>query len=103
MWIQAIEWEYNENFNSERVKNLLMRAQSRHPDSQKLYLKFFEIELENKCELTPLEALQHADIVYNSRKRFNNIGFYLEMLKIADKYDYASSIQRNILSDMRGN
>lgn len=103
VWVRAILWEYNENFNNERIKSLLMRAQSRHPESQKLYLTFFQIELENKCQLAALEALQHADIVYtSSKKKFSNIEFYVEMLNIVDKFSYASSIQQNILEDMRG-
>lgn len=95
-------WEYNENFNDERVKSLLLRAQQRHPESQQLYLTFFKIELENKRKSEELEALQHADIVYSSsKKKFTNIDFYIEMLTIVDKFSYASSIQQNILEDMR--
>lgn len=102
MWVRAILWEYNENFNDERVKSLLLRAQQRHPESQKLYLTFFQIELENKRQSPELEALQHADIVYtSSKKKFTNIDFYIEMLGIVDKFSYASSIQQNILDDMR--
>lgn len=102
MWIRAILWEYNENFNDERVKNLLLRAQQRHPESQNLYLTFFKIELENKRKSEEIEALQHADIVYtSSKKKFTNIDFYIEMLNIVDKFSYANSIQQNILDDMR--
>lgn len=102
VWIRAILWEFNENFNDERVKSLLLRAQSRHPESQKLYLTFFQIELENKRQSEKLEALQHADIVYSSsKKKFTNIEFYIEMLNIVDKFSYANSIQQNLLDDMR--
>lgn len=102
VWIRTILWEYNENFNDERVKSLLSRAQQRHPESQKLYLTFFQIELENKRRSEELEALQHADIVYtSSKKKFTNVDFYIEMLAIVDKFNYASSIQQNILNDMR--
>lgn len=102
VWIRAILWEYNENFNDERVKSLLLRAQQRHPESQKLYLTFFQIELENKRHSEELEALQHADIVYtSSKKKFTNVEFFIEMLNIVDKFSYASSIQQNILDDMR--
>lgn len=102
MWIRTILWEYNENFNDGRVKSLLLRAQQRHPESQKLYLTFFRIELENKRKSVELEALQHADVVYaSSKKKFTNIEFYIEMLNIVDKFSYAHSIQRHILDDMR--
>lgn len=102
VWIRTILWEYNENFNDERVKSLLLRAQQRHPESQKLYLTFFRIELENKRKSEELEALQHADVVYaSSKKKFTNIEFYIEMLSIVDKFGYAHSIQRHILDDMR--
>lgn len=102
MWIRAILWEYNENFNDTRVKNLLLNAQNRHPESQKLFLTFFQIELENKSQLSDFEALRHADVVYTScKKKFTNIEFYIEMLSIVDRFSYASSIQQNILEDMR--
>ncbi|XP_031627058.1 U3 small nucleolar RNA-associated protein 6 homolog [Contarinia nasturtii] len=102
VWIRAILWEFKENFNDERVKRLLLRAQQRHPTSEKLYLTFFQIELENKCQSDELEALQHADVVYSSsKKKFTNIDFYIEMLNIVDKFKYASSIQQTILEDMR--
>lgn len=49
-----------------------------------------------------MEALEHASAVYTRTKElFTNIEFYIDMLKIADKFEYASSIQRNILNDMR--
>lgn len=102
VWIRAILWEYNENFNDTRVKNLLLNAQNRHPESQKLFLTFFQIELENKSQLSDFEALRHADVVYTScKKKFTNIEFYIEMLSIVDRFSYASSIQQNILEDMR--
>lgn len=79
-----------------------MRAQQRHPESQKLYLTFFQIELENKRQSPEIEALQHADIVYtSSKKKFTNVEFFIDMLNIVDKFSYASSIQQNILEDMR--
>lgn len=95
-------WEYNEHYNDERVKRLLWRAQQRHPESQRLYLTFFQIELENKRGSVELEALQHADIVYSqAKKKFTNIDFYVDMLNIADRFKQASAIQQNILDDMR--
>lgn len=102
VWIRTILWEYNENYNDERVKSLLLRAQQRHPESHKLYLTFFRIRLENKRKSDELEALQHADVVYaSSKKKFTNIEFYIEMLNIVDKFSYAHSIQQRILDDMR--
>lgn len=84
------------------MKKLLLRAQQLHPESQKLYLTFFQIELENKRKSDELEALQHADVVYSSsKKKFTNIDYYIEMLSISDKFKYASSIQQAILEDMR--
>ena len=75
-----------------------MRAKQRHPESQKLYLTFFRIELENKRNSIEVEALQHADVVYSSsKKKFNNIGFYIQMLDIVDKFSYAHTIQSRIL------
>lgn len=80
----------------------MRRAQQRHPESQQLYLTFFKIELENKRQSEELVALDHAEIVYSSsKKKFTNIDFYIEMLNIVDKFSYASSIQQNILVDMR--
>lgn len=84
------------------MKRLLLRAQQRHPESQKLYLTFFQIELENKRRSDEFEALQHAEVVYSSsKKKFTNIEFFIEMLNIVDKFKYAKSIQQNILDDIR--
>lgn len=102
VWIRAILWEYNENYQDHRVKGLLLRAQQRHPESQKLYLTFFQIELENKRKADESLALQHADVVYsNGKKKFTNIEYFIEMLNIVDKFGYAKSIQQTILDDMR--
>lgn len=79
-----------------------MRAQQRHPESAKLYHTFFQIELENKRKSEEDLALQHADVVYtNGKKKFTNIDFFIEMLNIVDKFEYARSIQQTILEDMR--
>lgn len=102
VWIRAILWEYNENFSEDRVKGLLLRAQQLHPESRKLYLTFFQIELENKREADENLALQHATVVYtNGKKKFNNATYYIEMLNIVDQFSYANSIQEMILNDMR--
>lgn len=102
VWLRAILWEYNENFKVDRVKDLLLRAQQRHPESQEIYLTFFRIELENKRQAAEMEALQHAEIVYtNTKKKFTNIEFSIEMLNIANQFSYALSIQETILEDMR--
>lgn len=102
VWIRAILWEYNENFNDERVRGLLLRAQHLHPESQKLYLTFFQIELENKREAEEELALQHATIIYtNGKKKFTNVSFFMDMLSIVDKFDYPNSIQQLILQDLR--
>lgn len=102
LWLRAITWEYKENFNDERVKSLLLRAQQRHSENDNLYLKMFQIELENKRQSMQIEALQHAEVVYiSSKKKFTNIEFYLKMLNIADKYNYANSLRQKILDDMR--
>lgn len=97
-----ILYEYNENASDERVKGLMLRAQQLHPESQKLYLTFFQMELENKRKADEELALQHATIVYtNGKKKFpNNFNYYLDMLKMVDKFDYAHSIQTMILNDM---
>lgn len=80
----------------------MLRAQQLHPESQKLYLTFFQIELENKRKADEELALQHATIVYNNgKKKFpNNFQYYLDMLKMVDKFDYAHSIQTMILNEM---
>lgn len=80
----------------------MLRAQQHHPESQKLYLTFFQMELENKRQADEELALQHATIVYNDgKKKFpNNFNFYLDMLTMVDKFEYAHSIQKMILNDM---
>lgn len=102
VWTRVILCEYNENASDERVKGLMLRAQQMHPESLKLYLTFFQIELENKRQADEELALQHATIVYNNgKKRFpTNFNFYLEMLTMVDKFNYAHSIQTAILNDM---
>lgn len=103
VWIRAILWEYNENFNDERVKSLLVRAQQHLPAAQKLYTTGFLIELENKSKLDEAQATQRAEAIYGSSKaqKFINIEFYIEMLEILDKFSYAHSIQQQILDDMQ--
>lgn len=102
MWIRAIFWEYNENYSDDRVKGLLLRAQQFHPESQKLYTTFFQIELENKRKSNEEIALKHADVVYaNAKKKFTNIEFFLEMLKIVDRFAYAKPLQQTILEEMQ--
>ncbi|XP_031620644.1 U3 small nucleolar RNA-associated protein 6 homolog [Contarinia nasturtii] len=102
VWIRSILWEYNENYNDERVRGLLLRAQQLHPESQKLYLTFFQIELENKRQSDENLALQHAKTVYtNGQKILKNCQFYIEILKIVDRFAYATSIQQLILHDLR--
>lgn len=102
VWTRIILFEYNENASDERVKGLLLRAQQLHGESLKLYLIFFQIELENKREADPELALQHATIVYTGgKKKFpNNFNYFLEMLQMVDKFEYARSIQTMILKDM---
>lgn len=79
-----------------------MKAQQRHPEMQKIYLIFFKIELENKRQVEKELALQHANIVYiNGKKKFVDIDYFIEMLKIVDQFPYAKSIQQTILDDMK--
>lgn len=79
-----------------------MRAQQMHPESQKLYLTFFQIELENKRKADVELALQHATIVYtNGKKKFpKTFNYYVNMLEMVDKFDYAEPIQTMIIDDM---
>lgn len=97
-----ILYEYNENASDERVKGLMLKAQHRHPESQKLYLTFFQMELENRRKADEDLALQHATVVYaEGKKKFpTNFNYYLDMLKMVDKFEYAHSIQAMILNDM---
>lgn len=100
-WIRAIRWEYAENFNYEHFKNLLMRAQKHHPDSEKLILFEFRIELENKSQFPEVEALQNADTVYmNAKKKIQNFDFFMDMLNIVDKNAYAGELLEKIVYDM---
>lgn len=102
VWIRLILWEYNENYQEHRMKNLLFRAQQKHPESQKLYLTFFQIELENKRKAEDIKAMQIADVVYsNGKKKFGSIDYFIEMLNIVDKFPYAKPLQQTILDDMR--
>lgn len=103
VWIRAIQWEYIENYNVERVKSLLSRAQQRHPNAQQLYTIAVRIELENKSRLDVAEAFRGAEAAYmNSRmQKFTNAEFYAEMYELVDKYRYAHAIQQHILNDMQ--
>lgn len=80
----------------------MLKAQQRHPESQKLYLTFFQMELENRRKADEELALKHATVVYsNGKKKFpTNFNYYLDMLKMVDKFDYAHSVQATILNDM---
>lgn len=80
-----------------------MRAQQQLPAAQKLYTTGFRIELENKIKLDEVEALQRAESMYESSRaqKFINAEFYIEMLDILDKFNYAHAIQQRILDDMQ--
>lgn len=80
----------------------MLRAQQLHPESQQLYLLFFQIALENKSQTDGCIALKLADIVYtNGKKKFQNASFYIEMLNIVDKFGYANTIQLQILQNIQ--
>lgn len=85
------------------MKSLLSRAQQQLPAAQKLYTTGFRIELENKNELDDAQAAQRAEAVYACcrAQKFINAEFYIEMLDILDQFDYAHSIQQQILDDMQ--
>lgn len=95
-------WEYNENYNEERVKGLLLRAQQHHPDSELINLAFFEMELENKRKASEELALKHATVIYaNAKKQFDGIHFYLEMLRTIDRFPYANELKETMLHEMQ--
>lgn len=80
----------------------MLRAQQLHPESQQLYLLFFQIALENKSQTNECIALKLADIVYtNGKKKFQNASFYIEMLNIVDKFGYANTIELQILQNIQ--
>lgn len=90
------------NYNKERVKGLLLRAQQHHPDSELINLIFFEIELENGREADEELALKHAIVIYTSAtKQFDGIQFYLKMLKTIDRYPYANALKETMLHDLK--
>lgn len=95
-------YEYNAGADNERVKGLMLRAQQLHPESQKILTTFFQMELDNKRQVDPNLALQHATVVYtNGKKKFpKNFEFFHEMLKTTDNYEYAAPIQKTIIDDM---
>lgn len=102
VWVRAALWEYNENYADNRVKGILLRAQHRHPDSLPIYTTFLQIELENKRNSSPDIALKLANAVYSAGKQhFNTVDYYIDMLYIANKFEYAKSFQQHIMDDLR--
>lgn len=60
-----------------------------------------QIELENKRKAEPELALKHATVVYaDGKEKFTKIDYFLEMLKIVDRFGYASALQATILEDL---
>lgn len=114
VWLKAVMWEYIETKNMIRVKHLLTTSLKHHPTCIDLHKAFIQIELDEvqaafDCqEKTTVEeneialALTQCFTFYkNSKTIIDDVGFYLELLDVTQKFPYAKNLTKEIVSDVQ--
>lgn len=122
LWIMAAKWEMEDRLSSESARQLFLRALRFHPECQKLYQEYFRMELMHAEKLRkekeefekakmdvanldyPEEILTGAlaRIVYkNSISKIKGAEFHLSLLSIAQLFDFAKDLQKEIYDDLQ--
>lgn len=102
LWLKYIKWERVEKSNERKVKNLLIRALQRHPESEDLYIEFMDVELANYRDLSPQNVLDNTIMLYNNaRKQISTLSFLTSVLHRLNKYSFSKPLQLTILDDMK--
>ncbi|KAF0871261.1 U3 small nucleolar RNA-associated protein 6 homolog [Crocuta crocuta] len=122
LWIMAAKWEMEDRLSSESARQLFLRALRFHPECPKLYQEYFRMELMHTEKLRkekeefekakmdvenldyPEEILKGelARIIYkNSVSVIKGAEFHLSLLSIAQLFDFAKDLQREIYDELR--
>ncbi|XP_037348438.1 U3 small nucleolar RNA-associated protein 6 homolog isoform X2 [Talpa occidentalis] len=122
LWIMAAKWEMEDRLSSESARQLFLRALRFHPECPKLYQEYFRMELMHAEKLRkekqefekakmdvvnldyPEEILKGelARIVYkNSVSKIKGAEFHVSLLSIAQLFDFAKDLQREIYDDLQ--
>ncbi|KAB0359177.1 hypothetical protein FD754_003333, partial [Muntiacus muntjak] len=122
LWILAAKWEMEDCFSSESARQLFLRALRFHPRYPKLYEEYFRMELmhaeklrkeKQEFEKADMDVgnLEHAEevltgelarIVYkNSISVIKSAKFHVSLLSIAQLFDFAKDLQREIYNDLK--
>lgn len=101
-WMKYIKWERTIKTNESKLKNLLMRALHRHPESEELHIEFMDVELSNHRNLPTQNVLDNTILLYNNgRKRISSLSFLATVLDLLNKYTFSKPLQLKILDDMK--
>lgn len=122
LWIMAAKWEMEDRLSSESARQLFLRALRFHPQCAKLYQEYFRMELMHAEKLRkerqefekakmdvgnldyPEEILtgELARIIYkNSVNIIKSAEFHVSLLSIAQLFDFAKDLQREIYDDLQ--
>ncbi|XP_058416303.1 U3 small nucleolar RNA-associated protein 6 homolog isoform X2 [Diceros bicornis minor] len=122
LWIMAAKWEMEDRLSSESARQLFLRALRFHPECPKLYQEYFRMELMHAEKLRkekqefekakmdvetldyPEEILKGelARIIYkNSLSMIKGAEFHVSLLSIAQLFDFAKDLQREIYDDLQ--
>ncbi|XP_024420902.2 U3 small nucleolar RNA-associated protein 6 homolog [Desmodus rotundus] len=122
LWIMAAKWEMEDRLSSESARQLFLRALRFHPQCPKLYQEYFRMELMHAEKLRkekqefenakmdmenldyPEEILtgELARIIYkNSVSIIKGAEFHVSLLSIAQLFDFAKDLQREIYEDLQ--
>ncbi|XP_043336391.1 U3 small nucleolar RNA-associated protein 6 homolog isoform X1 [Cervus canadensis] len=122
LWILAAKWEMEDCFSAESARQLFLRALRFHPRYPKLYEEYFRMELmhaeklrkeKQEFEKADMDVgnLKHAEevltgelarIVYkNSISVIKSAKFHVSLLSIAQLFDFAKDLQREIYNDLK--
>ncbi|XP_057571414.1 U3 small nucleolar RNA-associated protein 6 homolog [Hippopotamus amphibius kiboko] len=122
LWIMAAKWEMEDRLSSENARQLFLRALRFHPECPKLYQEYFRMELMHaeklrkekqefekaKMDVGNLEYAEEiltgelARIIYkNSMSVIKSAEFHVSLLSIAQLFDFAKDLQREIYNDLQ--
>lgn len=101
-WLKYIKWERAIQTNEKKVKNLLLRALQRHPESEDLHIEFMDVELSNDRDLTTQNVLDNTILLYNNAKKtISSLTFKATVLNKLNNYAFAKPLQLLVLEDMK--
>ncbi|XP_008559011.1 U3 small nucleolar RNA-associated protein 6 homolog [Microplitis demolitor] len=102
-WIIAARWEIEENKNSQKAKQDLLKGLRLHPTSQHLYSDIFQLIL-SETGSTDSElavTLERAQVIYQQAfKHIKDVTFIIKLLDIATKHKNTDKLQHHIISDL---